>query len=525
MKLKRILAASAACAVAAAGLSVQALAAGGFQLLTEPLSSVDGALGAVTNYANGERAAVPIFYWNDEEDGFDGVFDITSADLSKWRSTGEFTYTPVDCDFMKFDDLQVGRYSDCPQLYYLNDGGLFAYKYDGNGSMENYKTSMDWFYPTYDGWTIALGQGAKEVYSDLAENDVCFTATYYGDDSGVQITKKFTHDGTDGYLYGTQDENYLGYVYYPVRNSVAENGLTEYDIIVQGLTREGELVEIYTGTHNYFWIEDTGENFLHFCAANAPYPTKDYVYLSDTGETLMINWGDARPYTVNVYSVNDYKAVVEAKDYEGNSLGYMLLPLEGETYVENYTTQMNYKYIGYDYGGIYLVQTDDDKWGYINAEGELLATYDNAGDFMGNYAPVVKDGKAFLINKSFKRVSEEIDAESVFTMDKELYIVTINGENYLMTYAAAPEESDETVDKPEQPEQPADPAEPDEPVTPAETTEPTDTESAAEAPTQDVPSSDDGDKANPDTGVGSAGVVLAIAAVGAGLIVLSKKRS
>ena len=39
--------------------------------------------------------------------------------------------------------------------------------------------------------------------------------------------------------------------------------------------------------------------------------------------------------------------------------------------------------MGWHNSDIILVQTADDKWGYINTDGELLATFDDASEFKG----------------------------------------------------------------------------------------------------------------------------------------------
>lgn len=506
MKSKRILAASAAFAVAAMGLSVQAGAAGKLELLVEPMSTVDGAKMANTNRpVGGERAASPMFYWNDDVDGIDGLFDITASDVKKWRSTGKFTYTPVDCNFIDFDDYQVDYYYDSPKLVNINDGGRIAYKYDGSGSIENVKTSKNWFHSTYDGWTIEV--------EELDENETSVTATYYGDGQDAQITKKFTHDGSGIYVLGTQNEEYLAYIRYCTNSypdeKYANQNIQRYinDFVIEGLTREGELVEIYSGSHHGASVTE-GSNFLHYSTIDAPYAPKDYVYLTETDETKTIYWDDNRPNTVKIHEVNDNVAVVEAKDPDENSIGFMLIPLDSEFSVDFDT----YKYIGSVDGKIYLVQTSDDKWGYINSDGELLATYDDAGDFMGKYAPVIKDGKAFLINRDFKRVSEKIDAEGVVTLDKGLYRVTINNEEYFMTYGEVKESGSDSEDKPEEPTQPTEPETPE------------DNEPSGEAPAQgeDTESGED-KKGNPDTGAASAGFVLAVTVVAGSVLLISRK--
>ena len=134
-----------------------------------------------------------------------------------------------------------------------------------------------------------------------------------------------------------------------------------------------------------------------------------------------------------VEEVHGKNAVATLQDYYGETVGYQLIKLteksselKGDIYKDMSTLD----------GKLYLVKTSDDKWGFINTSGKLLATFDDAGNFDGEYAPVVKNGKAYLVDKTMKCVSEKISATSVTTLGDGLYYVENGSKKYLMTYAS-----------------------------------------------------------------------------------------
>lgn len=540
MKLKRILAVSAACAVAAAGLSVQAGAAGGFKLLTEPMSTVDGAIMVLAGSANS-----PLYYHNDEIDGFDGLFDITAEDLKEWRSTGEFTYKMVESD-LDFD-RDVRLFNDSIGYGYLQDGKIvewLASSYDGN-KLEIIKDSNEWFFQRLDGWIVSYEAHDDELSIFAVSTD------------GVEITKSLTYDVEGGYtvIQGGNSE-YLAYVMYSVGSTettvdeYAEWGMRNWDVRIDGLTRNGELKNIYSGINNYWGSEANGLNYMIFGIQNPPVEERYNIFIPETGEILTF-----RNYTIFTPETDDPRGapdtILKFEEYGqlfgskmivygtvGTESAYYLVEFDMDSAREEryfvfegdgvYTDltmydinvlSSGYKSMSTTDGEIYLVQTNDDKWGYMNADGELLAVYDDAGEFNGKYDPVVKDGKTFLINRSFKRVSEKIDAENVWTIDKGLYGVTIDGEQYFMTYASAQEEQSEPEDKPEETAETAESAKSDEEA-PSEPTQETPADSTEEAPVD----TGSNDKTNPDTGFGSAGAALAVAVAAAGAVVLSRKR-
>lgn len=570
MKLKRFLAVSAACAVAAAGISVQADAAGRFRLLTEPMSTVDGAEYAGSIFAYGKN--MPMCYHNDDADGIDGLFDITADDLDTWRETGEFSYTPVESE-LDFD-RDVRYFGDCPGMAYFDEEGniaeRFMVRYDGKGKLDIVKRSEDYFHQTADEWILEKKDVEGEEQSTLT-----ITAT---SPDGKTISKEIQYD-TRGVVAGVPVGDYLAYIMYATDTTDSiykdsENWSdydTCFDVRVDALTKDGELKNIYTGEKpadghgiiSFNWL-GASEDYFAFWVDKTARATEFNVFFPDTGEIMTFN-GDFQRIDMSDYQndgdetiVNDIYFLNTVEGCQGENIILSYTPLYTEYGPKDklyrlardntvdygdYLVRVDgdisisdtYKSMSTEDGELYLVQTLDDKWGFMNADGELLATYDDAGSFIGKYAPVIKDGQSFLINRDFKRVSEKIDAESVVTIDKGLYRVTINGENYFMTYAAAQEEQTEKTDQTEPEDKPEEPAETAEPSKPAETSEPsepvepeqpdTPSEPAQTAEAASGNSGDNGaDKTNPDTGAASAAAVLGLGVIAAGAVILSRKR-
>lgn len=564
MKLKRFLAVSAACAVAAAGISVQAGAAGRFRLFIEPVSTVDGADNAGRMYAYGKN--MPMLYDNGNG-GISGLFDITADDLDTWRETGEFSYTPVESD-LDFDQT-VSYFNDCPVMLYIDAEGniaeRLAVQYDGKGKLDITKQSEDYFYLTFDGWILE----EKEVEGE-EQSTLTITAT---SPDGKTISKEIQYDTYCIPRYVSNDK-YLGYIMYATGSSelskrygeYAEAGVRNWDVRVDALTKDGELENIYSGIKldnedslsiNGFGITDRDDNYFMFSLGRIATGDVQVLFFPDTGELKAFHEMEAIIDSVTEQD-DSGRATVTAPFYfddiidrQGDNLIFTVKSFNGKfegdsvyclarfgdedewrsgqygvTVYDCKAISDTYKHMSTEDGELYLVQTLDDKWGFMNANGELLATYDDAGAFIGKYAPVIKDGKAFLINRDFKRVSEKIDAEGVGTIDKGLYLVTINGEKYFMTYAAAQEEQAEQPDQTEpedKPEEPAETAEPSKPVEPEQPDTPSESAQTAEAAGDN--SGDNGaDKTNPDTGAASAAAVLGLGVIAAGAVILSRKR-
>ena len=109
-----------------------------------------------------------------------------------------------------------------------------------------------------------------------------------------------------------------------------------------------------------------------------------------------------------------------------------------------------------DNGKTFLAKTSDGKWDLIDSSGTILGSFDDAGRFVGNgmYAPVVQDGKGWLVDRNMNQVSEKIDAVGCATVGEELFQFVTADHKYI--FATTPESG--IADVPTEPVIPEEPA-------------------------------------------------------------------
>lgn len=80
----------------------------------------------------------------------------------------------------------------------------------------------------------------------------------------------------------------------------------------------------------------------------------------------------------------------------------------------------------------YYLVGENDKWFYIDLEGKEYGTdLKDAGAFYDGQAIVLNaDGQAYIIDESFKQLSEVVSAEAVTSYNKNAYAITVNGKIY-----------------------------------------------------------------------------------------------
>ena len=288
------------------------------------------------------------------------------------------------------------------------------------------------------------------------------------------------------------------------QNIDESNDADEYDIKAVGIKKDCTEEEIYSTTAMNGGVSGCGKGYVQFWTQNASYAAVYHLFLTETQEMMDFSLDDLGQMEISELNGDRFVA-----SWDTGSVLMQISDEAGATGLHTVTTLSDtYKYISSEDGEIYLVQTQDDKWGYMNSDGELLATYDDAGSFIGKYAPVVKDGKAFLVNRNLKRVSEKIDADGVRICDKGLYVVELDGEYYFMTYAD--DVSDVSGDEQGDISTPTEPTA--EPTGTAETTD-----------TAHVDNNNDENKANPDTGASGCAVVVGLTVAAGGVLLLSRK--
>lgn len=106
-------------------------------------------------------------------------------------------------------------------------------------------------------------------------------------------------------------------------------------------------------------------------------------------------------------------------------------------YKNNKVLGSSYKSVStQDNGKTFLVKNNDGKWGYIDANGNRQGEmFDDASSFIGDYAAIVKDGKAYWIDRDMNVISDGIPAVGGYTLGKKLAQMNTEDGAVLMTFA------------------------------------------------------------------------------------------
>lgn len=332
----------------------------------------------------------------------DKIVHIGDDEIAKWRSTGKLEPAAVQCDV----DLS-GLEFVSGGLSYIDH--IVFYNYDNK---------------TYNVFKIdeAAGKFTK-VYDFAGEKDywngalMCgngYCVSYIMDGGAYLITAIHTSTG-EKLALPSEEEMKLSY-----RGSIYGSNGKYFCFVfswgsfnVYGFCPDGSIETVAQGS-----INGSTYNFINVKNVN--------------GEKNTIITADGKTYELgvvsgNVESVNGTTAVI--------STGYQINKLVDLTNNGKELSKAYLYMVTYDNGKTYLVQSEDGKWGYLDSKGKEIAIFDDAGSFTGNglYAPVVKDGKGWLVDKNMNQVSEKIDATGCITYGEELFSFTTADGNVWVT--------------------------------------------------------------------------------------------
>lgn len=567
MLKKRILSALAASALVLGCTALPASAEDGMMgLISQPVSEVE--TGRFVNF--GED--VYSYYVNDGNGHgrISGFFRLGADELKQWRDSGEFTAADIDCD-IDLTERNIGWYNDSSLAdgdYMLlpdvaDDGNLskIIIKYDKNSNSIS-ETDIDYntnaFAYTPDGYVVRITDDVSEENPNGSVMDIKLDdpnnknkyMVHVMNFKGTYQTERFLglNDYVCGLLYTTD-----------IRKS--DDGTTLFKANYAVLDRNNKLVNIESADNlvSQNWL-GTGSNFIAYKYTLNGYERHTTVYNTENNKKYDIGYfapddldgnliyakgsdGFGHAYLTSIDAVYGDRALVYIQtDYDNDDGVYVLLDLSRSNNEENIAASNTYKSMSTNDGEIYLVKNSDGEWGYIDSDGTELAMFDDAGSFIGEYAPVIEDGKAYLIDRDMNRVTEMIDADSVQTWGSELFYYEKDGEGYLMTFtkeqtaAPAPEKpEDKTDDKPvttpedktdEQPVVTPEDKTDDQPVvTPEDKTDdkPVSTpEDKTESKPAENTSASKSEKGNPDTGAAASVVPLLI--LGAVTVMLTRRK-
>lgn len=450
-KLKKIVAGVLAATITASSLTVGASAK--MKLRTVSIDKIEGA-NDVWSLGDGYYSVNNSADLNLDPD-IDQIIYIGKDELESWRKTGKISYKKVKTDVDMTDLLRSGEFTadgEYLQLVTCDKDSNALKRYVVSHNEKNIKITTvhineSGYFTRSDGYTTS-GKWNKAK--------TAFTITVTAPD-GTQKSKKLTYKGK-GNSYGyimipNETKKYIAYVLWKTNEYTEKIDDSEYDSIsvkIYGVKKNGKLETVHSFEKGRLLkkgisgLADIGWGDSHLNMQVYDLPNVYYlVYLSDSGrifffESVLNKEGKySSDYGFSGISGKVYESRAIAYCVKDNTNYYFLADLS-TAYEENAwnITALSdvYQSMSTEDGKIYLVQNEKGQWGYINKKGKVLAMFDDAGPFIGNYAPVVKNGKAYLIDRNMKQVSEKIDADGVTTFGEGLFRVTKGDKVMLMTY-------------------------------------------------------------------------------------------
>lgn len=466
--MKRIAACVLTAAITAGTLTAGASAASAkMKLRTVSIEKIEGANGFGSlgdGYYYIENSADPNLSYD-----IDQIVYIGEDELKSWQKTGKISYKNVKTDFNTTDMLISGGFTEngsfmqfqtCDKDRNILKRYVVSHNEKNTKITTAYTKGSDWSYTNPDGYTI------EDKWN---KTKTVFTITVTAPD-GTKKSKKLTYKGEGDsrvFMYATAGTGkYAAYVLWKTNeytdNIYDSEDMLQYNqsqsFILYGVKKNGKLDTLFTyegeerlrrrGAYN-FGADSCGSNFITFWTQSPPYVSQHMIYLFDSGRTISIDeevlnkerdgvcgsfWGISDKVYGSRAIVQLGKYNSETKTTDTNY--YVLTDLSTAEGNYGMITALSdvYQSMSTEDGKIYLVKNDKGKWGYINKKGKVLAMFDDAGTFIGDYAPVVKNGKAYLIDRNMKQVSEKIDADIVSTLGEGLFRVTKGDKVMLMTY-------------------------------------------------------------------------------------------
>lgn len=469
---------------------------------------------------------------------------ISDSQLENWKNTGEFAFNLVNTDFNISENPIMG-------YNFKNNKGWVVQKIDGKSNLRlvSFDESTCTLHETknlQNDWYSAQGNGVFAA----KKNTSSYSFTFYSiDGTEKSFDLNYTTSDNDmwfGYDMSEDSKYDLAIIWLSGQGKYKNDSeLTLMKYAIYGLTKDGNVETIYESGDDFdignFGSISLGKNCVSWLEQRIPVMGKTITKIYETGEELVIDpWsidgltcktasGESTATSFSVIDVFGNKMITR---YESDVTGeeeyrYVLLDkdkLDAASPIDKCKPDSkSYKYMYSNDGKIFKVQSEDDKWGYIDANGNELGFFDDAGTFAGDYAPVVKDGKAYLIDRNMNCVSEKIDADSIgtYSTDTEHFMITKDDKNYIVAIsdaAKAPNEP-ETSETPDTP----DTSSTTESADTSSATESADTSSTTESADSSSAAADKADGENPATGAAGFALLSVIAAASVAIVSRKKK--
>ena len=427
---------------------------------------------------------------------FDGIAYLSKENLKVWQETGVLTLSKLKADFdttglkwgmfnaengyvqlvkmdgdtvtyrglYKIEDSEIKKLCDLSTFWTYTRADGVSVGFEVEMTTGNVKDEYD---PTYTyeitEWTelkmITTQPDGTRKETVIAKNDVEF--------DGKTTGKVVDASGSGVVAFSVLSK---GDVLANIGLAISDSPTTGFEYKIWQISKDGAIKEIYNGSDRFAggvrsWYDGSVVWYQCYLTTSVEETLKIYYYNAKTGKiesygyTADSDWNWFGQKSNNQYLRNkiDFKGgsdnnfVVDINAYtqsfDGSSAkttladGYAIL--HGLNDFDNWASKTYYKniheYYVNDGNGIkylYKFETKDGKKGYMDGNEKVLGYFDKVGGFMGdNFAPVVKNGKAYLIDKNMNAVSTEIAADDVVALDDDLFIAKNGDKTYVVTYA------------------------------------------------------------------------------------------
>ncbi len=410
-------------------------------LLSTALSQVD----SKADSSLGLGQDILALYNSSDDSGCLGFYRIGSEEIKAWRSSGKLKATKLTAD----DTLlkSSGCISDMTFAY-----GNYALFYSIADDVTTYhvvkynksKKTLTTIYSTKN----FIGVSGDGSMSEFIWNQDTRKLQVRILNNKAKLVKKLTYDYSADDSYGCwnafrcgNDKAYVSYYRESELDISSDGDIRGGNIIAIDKNGKTKTVSDFVSTEvvvgvNYVAFDHRpidGISYVCLTSKNKDYDTFNLRYYTD--EKSM---DEADFYTICDFGTKIYgtKAIAAYKGgtNEDPVYKYVLVNISSN---KRLSKVYDYMFTRND-GEMFCAVNSKGQRGFVDSKGKELAIFDAADCFAGNgkYAPVIKDGKIYLVDKNMKQISKTIKADEdseVWTVGDELFSYRYGNKIYYMT--------------------------------------------------------------------------------------------
>lgn len=352
-------------------------------------------------------------YFITDNESKKGIYKINRTALENWRKTGKLKAVKITVDSRITKHSDWGHSSNGD----FSNGNYGVLGYTENGTVHlvavKYNSSKNKITPYYDTTNaISLSPDGYISETDYDKSSKQLTLGIISPKGKKIKTHKFDYSEYEGSWFGFSggDSCVVTRRKYVGDNSKDGSGWDGEIFVIDKSGKKTTLTDtapraqvkgknyfayspIYAVSVSNIYSFDTNKFYYNLVKETSAFTEGEKTYELDSLGTGLYG----------TKAVARYSHPVSSDKYEYK---YALVDISSGKFISKKYDDMVTK----DNGKTYLVKFNDGKWGYLDSSGKELAEFDDAAPFIGSgkYAPVIRNGKVYLINRSMKRVTKAV---------------------------------------------------------------------------------------------------------------------